>query len=134
LTSTRATLRAELRARRAALRPGERLAAADAVARHLGERPELREPGYVGMKSGAAELAVTHSSWTADAYGMTMGDGPRVEMYVYVDDLDVAVGQLQANGVVVLRAPADMPWGERIATVTDPDGNPVALCQQPAGG
>jgi 5-formyltetrahydrofolate cyclo-ligase len=47
LTSTRAELRAELRARRAALRPGERLAAADAVARHLGERPELREPGYV---------------------------------------------------------------------------------------
>ena len=47
MTSTRAELRAELRARRAALRPGERLAAADAVARHLGERPELREPGYV---------------------------------------------------------------------------------------
>ena len=47
MTSTRADLRAELRARRAALRPGERLAAADAVARHLGERPELREPGYV---------------------------------------------------------------------------------------
>ena len=48
MNSTRAPLRAELRARRAALRPGERLAAADAVARHLGERPELREPGYVG--------------------------------------------------------------------------------------
>ena len=47
MNSTRAPLRADLRARRAALRPGERLAAADAVARHLGERPELREPGYV---------------------------------------------------------------------------------------
>lgn len=48
MNATRATLRAELRARRAALRPGERLAAADAVARHLGERDELRQPGYVG--------------------------------------------------------------------------------------
>ena len=48
MKSKRAPLRAELRARRAALRPGGRLAAADAVARHLGERPELREPGYVG--------------------------------------------------------------------------------------
>jgi uncharacterized glyoxalase superfamily protein PhnB len=25
--------------------------------------------------------------------------------------------------------PTDMLWGERIATVADPDGNPVALCQ-----
>ena len=48
LNSTRAQLRAELRARRGALRPGERLAAADAIARHLGEREELRQPGYVG--------------------------------------------------------------------------------------
>jgi 5-formyltetrahydrofolate cyclo-ligase len=48
LQPTRAQLRADLRARRAALKPGERLAAADAVARHLGEREELRQPGYVG--------------------------------------------------------------------------------------
>ncbi|GAB2489885.1 5-formyltetrahydrofolate cyclo-ligase [Arenimonas alkanexedens] len=47
MNAIRTSLRAELRARRAALRPGERLAAADAVARHLGERPELRAPGYV---------------------------------------------------------------------------------------
>lgn len=48
LDNPRAPLRAELRARRAALRPGERLAAADAVARHLGEHEALRQPGYVG--------------------------------------------------------------------------------------
>lgn len=48
LQPTRAQLRAELRSRRAALKPGDRLAAADAVARHLGEREELRQPGYVG--------------------------------------------------------------------------------------
>jgi len=48
LTLSRAQLRRELRARRAALTPGLRLAAADAVARHLGHQTELREPGYVG--------------------------------------------------------------------------------------
>jgi len=48
LQPTRAQLRADLRARRAALKPGERLAAADAVARHLGGHDELRQPGYVG--------------------------------------------------------------------------------------
>jgi len=29
-----------------------------------------------------------------------------------------------------LRDPQDMPWGERIAAVFDPDGNPVTLCQE----
>ena len=48
MTLSRDELRRDLRARRAALTPGLRLAAADAVARHLGEQPPLREPGYVG--------------------------------------------------------------------------------------
>lgn len=48
MTLSRDELRRDLRARRAALTPGLRLAAADAVARHLGEQPPLCEPGYVG--------------------------------------------------------------------------------------
>lgn len=48
MSEQRAALRSGMRAARAALGAGERLAAADAVARHLGERPELRRPGYVG--------------------------------------------------------------------------------------
>jgi lactoylglutathione lyase len=63
---------------------------------------------------------------------MAMGAGPRVEMFVYVDDVDTLVTSLRAEGVPVLREPEDMPWGERIATVTDPDGNPVALANAPA--
>ena len=37
------------------------------------------------------------------------------------------VASLRQAGVVVLRDPADMPWGERLGYVADPDGNPVAL-------
>lgn len=47
MNSTRPELRRQLQARRAALVPGQRLAAADAVARHLAAQPDLREPGYV---------------------------------------------------------------------------------------
>ena len=50
-------------------------------------------------------------------------------MYVYVDDLDVMLARLREAQVTVLREAEDMPWGERIATVADPEGNPVALCQ-----
>lgn len=48
LQPTRDALRRTLRQRRAALSPGERLAAAAEVARHLGQQAALREPGYVG--------------------------------------------------------------------------------------
>ena len=58
-------------------------------------------------------------------------EGPRFEMFVYTSDVDRLVADLRAEGVTVLRDPADMPWGERIATVADPDGNPVALASEP---
>ena len=48
MNATRPRLRLELRERRAALPPSERLAAADAVARRLADQPEARQPGYVG--------------------------------------------------------------------------------------
>jgi lactoylglutathione lyase len=51
-------------------------------------------------------------------------------MFVYVAGVDDLTGQLRAEGVVVLRDPADMPWGERIAFIADPDGNPVALANE----
>jgi len=94
--------------------------------------PADGEPGYVGLRCGTAELAVVASEWPRDQYGLTIGDGPRFEMFVYTHDVDRLVADLRAEGVTVLRDPADMPWGERIATVADPDGNPVALANEPA--
>jgi lactoylglutathione lyase len=88
-------------------------------------------PGYVALRRGTAELAVVASEWPRDQYGLTIGDGPRFEMFVYTDDVDRLVADLRAEGVSVLRDPADISWGERIATVADPDGNPVALANEP---
>jgi lactoylglutathione lyase len=34
---------------------------------------------------------------------------------------------MQDAGVNVLRPPENMPWGERLAFVEDPEGNPVTL-------
>jgi lactoylglutathione lyase len=93
--------------------------------------PPEGEPGYIGLlRDETTELAVTDAQWAADRYGLSLGDGPRFEMYVYVEDLDATLARLSQRGVSVLRAPEDMAWGERIATVADPLGNPVALCQQ----
>ena len=35
--------------------------------------------------------------------------------------------------MTVLEEPADQPWGERVARVSDPDGNTVIVGQPAAG-
>ena len=97
--------------------------------RHF-QLPPDGQPGYVGLRRDGAELAVTAREWARDQYGLALGDGPRFEMFVYVDDVDALIEALRAEGTPILRDPADMSWGERIATIADPDGNPVALANQ----
>jgi len=94
--------------------------------RHI-ELPPGGEPGYVGLRRGAGEIAVVGSGWPADQYGGAVGEGMRFEMFVYVDDVDAAVELMRDGGAKLLRQPATMPWGERVAYIADPDGNPVAL-------
>ena len=48
-------------------------------------------------------------------------------IWLYTDDVDAAVAELEAAGVPVVAPPADQPWGERVASVTDPDGYVVHL-------
>jgi lactoylglutathione lyase len=99
--------------------------------RHF-QLPADGEPGYVGLRRGAAELAVVAADWPREQYGATVADGVRFEMFVYVANVDAAVEQLRHQHGALLREPADMPWGERVAYVADPDGNPVALAAAPA--
>ena len=92
------------------------------------ELPSDIEPGYIGLRRGASEIAIVSWDWAAQRYGLKSPAGPRFEMYVYVDDLDTLVTDLRNDGIPVLANVADMPWGERVATIVDPDGNPVTLC------
>jgi lactoylglutathione lyase len=48
-------------------------------------------------------------------------------IWVYTNDVDVAVGELRAAGARVVADPADQPWGERLASVADPDGYVVHI-------
>jgi uncharacterized glyoxalase superfamily protein PhnB len=42
---------------------------------------------------------------------------------LYVDDADAAYATTLAAGAESIAAPEDLPWGERVAQVRDPDGN-----------
>jgi lactoylglutathione lyase len=81
--------------------------------------------GFIGLRRGTAELAVTTEDSPRMLAGVEPGPGPRHELFVYVEDVDAAVAALGDGRV--LREPADMPWGERVGFVADPEGNVVSL-------
>jgi lactoylglutathione lyase len=99
----------------------------------LGFEEHVRLPGqdggvgFVGLRRGAAELAVTTEDSPRVLAGVEPGPGPRHELFVYVADVDAAVAELRDSGARIVREPADMPWGERVGFVADPEGNLVSL-------
>jgi lactoylglutathione lyase len=92
--------------------------------------PAAGQAGYIGLRRGFHELAVTTTDSPKQLIGIDIGVGPRFEMFVYIDDVDRAVETVRAGGGRVLKEPDDMFWGERVAWVADPEGNPVALARQ----
>jgi lactoylglutathione lyase len=93
--------------------------------------PPEGEPGYIGLRRGAAEIAIVDAAWPRDQLGLAFGSEPRFELFVYVDDVDAQVERARSGGATVLREPQDMPWGERVGHIADPDGNPVGLAAAP---
>jgi lactoylglutathione lyase len=89
--------------------------------------PPDGEPGYVGLRRGDSELGVVTAESPRELIGVEVGPAPRFELFVYVADVDEQVDGLRGADVSVLREPEDMFWGERLAWIADPDGNPVAL-------
>jgi len=48
-------------------------------------------------------------------------------LYFMVKDVDKAYSELAAKGVPFEGPPADMPWGHRVVSTTDPEGRRVML-------
>ena len=50
-------------------------------------------------------------------------------LYIVVDDVDRVHANLKERGVTFEDAPADMPWGHRVARLRDPEGRSITLAQ-----
>ena len=81
------------------------------------------EDDYVSLRWGSEALGVGRVPDAAT-------EGDRVALWFYVDDVDDAHRSWLAAGGSSLDAPADMPWGERVARVRDPDGNVAHLATE----
>jgi uncharacterized glyoxalase superfamily protein PhnB len=94
--------------------------------------PDEGEPDYVALRVGAGQVALGRGTGPA-LYGETPlpATGHAVDLCVYVPDLDAVV---TAAGTDVLVPPADMPWGERVAYLRDPEGTMLLVIQDAAEG
>jgi uncharacterized glyoxalase superfamily protein PhnB len=92
--------------------------------------PETGEPVYLTLRIGAGQIALADGTGAA-MYGETPlpASGHAIDVCVYVPDLDAAVG-LAPDDVVV--PPAEMPWGERVAYLRDPEGTMLLVTQDEA--
>jgi catechol 2,3-dioxygenase-like lactoylglutathione lyase family enzyme len=81
-------------------------------------------PVFVTLRLGESEIGIGGLD-DAPLHGQPQrpASGHRVELCVYVDDVDEAVDAARAAQAPVLLEPADQPFGERVAYVADPDGN-----------
>ncbi|MFJ8863745.1 VOC family protein [Streptomyces sp. NPDC102451] len=85
--------------------------------------PEEGAAFYLGLRIGDTDLGLV-----AKANPGT-GAAPRILLSIGVDDVDETLARVEALGGSVSGGPNDMPWGQRVAHIKDPDGNPVNLTQ-----
>jgi uncharacterized glyoxalase superfamily protein PhnB len=93
----------------------------------LGAKEVMRFPDdgpvfYVGLELGDSELGLS-----SDA-SVVAGDPGRMLLSIDVPDVDALLPRVVELGGTGGDA-NDMPWGQRVAHIKDPDGNVVNLTQ-----
>ena len=78
---------------------------------------------FVGLRIGDSNLGLVSDTDAA------AGSAQRMLLSAEVDDVDASLLRVESLGGRVQGPPNDMPWGERVAHVEDPDGNTVNLTQ-----
>ncbi|MGY1616503.1 VOC family protein [Geodermatophilus sp. SYSU D00691] len=94
----------------------------------LGAEVGLRVPDegpvfYLGLQVDDVTLGLV-----ADG-GVAVGEPGRVLLSVDVPDVDALHPRVAELGGRVTGSPTDMPWGQRVLHLQDPDGNAVNLTQ-----
>ena len=93
--------------------------------------PSEGEPVFVVLRFEQTELGLGQLGKGPALHGQPLRPamGHRVELCLYVTGLDAVVRALADRGAPVLLQPTAQPWGERVAYVSDPDGNLVMLVE-----
>ncbi len=79
---------------------------------------------FVGLRIGDSDLGLVSDGQTV------AGEPGRILISVDVPDVDALLDRVTELGGQVSGPPNDMPWGQRVAHVRDPDGNVVNLTHE----
>ena len=95
----------------------------------LGAEEVMRFPDdgpvfYVGLELRDSQLGIS-----SDA-SVVPGDPGRMLLSIEVADVDALLPRVEKLGGQAPGPANDMPWGQRVAHVKDPDGNVVNLTQE----
>jgi predicted enzyme related to lactoylglutathione lyase len=91
----------------------------------LGLRPRTVKPDFINFDWAGVRLSIG----VHDRVHGAAGDPLRVMLNLRVADIEAAAARLRAAGVVFTRQPEAEPWGGRVATFADPDGNVLQLLE-----
>jgi predicted enzyme related to lactoylglutathione lyase len=84
----------------------------------IGDGPIMRIPAGVGAPDAGPAGLIMQS------------DAPGVILFIQVLDLAASLEKAKALGGSVIAQPFDIPSGETIAQIADPEGTPIGLVQQ----
>jgi predicted enzyme related to lactoylglutathione lyase len=88
------------------------------------ERQRVPEEGpvfYVKLRIGNSDIGMVSDAAAADA------PAGKVLLSIEVADVDTLLPRVQGLGGEISGGPNDMPWGQRVAHIKDPDGNAINL-------
>lgn len=96
--------------------------------------PPTGDPGYASLALGADKIGLSDAGYPG-RHGKPQRPitGRPFELCVETSDVDAFIASVREAGAPVLAEPEDQPWGERVAYLEDPDGNPIHV-RGPAGG
>lgn len=89
-------------------------------------------PAEAWVSTNAGITIVLHSTgfaaWWDETGPQPAAGGPQVDYELEsAEILDATVAGLADAGATIIKQPTDMPWGQRLAIVLDPDGHRVGL-------
>jgi predicted enzyme related to lactoylglutathione lyase len=95
----------------------------------LEQKPKLDMDGYVGYESSLylwGEAYAYQAIFQLPSETITRGPA-RFEIFLDSDELEYHWQRLNAAGVKVIHPIMEMPWGQQVLRVYDPDGNIVEV-------
>ena len=95
----------------------------------LGLKIKTNEEGFADFETEGVTLALLEKKVAEDLTGKGKVSSdvnlprPAILAWDVVEDVDALYQELKEKGIEFVVTPKTMPWGQRVAYFTDPDGN-----------